>query len=189
MTKCVVSLAVRPNINIMANWRSTHRNRRKNPNPPNAILPSSGHLSRKDVWVTQNFTDVPLQSPVQDLSHPPPCVHPAPVDSSLTESQLPESSLTEALCLLVWLHAFALWCSFYRFFARNTSLFTMSGFRQDLSQLIMLPSLLKILSEGELVACMHKYFRARLLSRGKLVLWALHHRRGSSSLSIVEDCM
>ena len=91
------------------------------------------------------------------------------------------------VCMHVWLHALAL--QHNRFFARNNSLLTMCDFRQDLSQLTMLTDALKILSEGELVACMHKYFLAMLLSLGKLTLSVLHHRRGSSLLSVVEDCM
>lgn len=83
------------------------------------------------------------------------------------------------VCMHVWLDALVFQCNF---FAIDTSLLTMSGFRQDLSQLTMLPYVLKILSEGELVACMHKYFLAMLLSQVKWILCVLHHRRGSFSL-------
>ena len=54
----------------------------------------------------------------------------------------------------------------YRFLARNTSLSTLSGFRDDRRQVTMFPPVLKTLSEGALVAGMLKYFLGSFDSRG-----------------------
>ena len=54
-----------------------------------------------------------------------------------------------------------------RFLLRNTSMFTISGFRQDLRHVPMFPPELKTHSDGELVAGTQRYFFATLLRVGK----------------------
>ena len=54
----------------------------------------------------------------------------------------------------------------YRFLERNTSLSTFSGLTDERRQVTTFPPVLKTLSEGELVAGIHKYLFASFASRG-----------------------
>jgi len=72
---------------------------------------------------------------------------------------------------------------FPRFLARNTSLSTLSSFRDARKQFKMFPPVLNTLSEGELVAEMHKYLCANLDSAGNCFACSFHQTKGSSSLS------
>ena len=51
-------------------------------------------------------------------------------------------------------------CFMTKFFDKNTSMSTLSGFKVDLNDETTLPAVLNSLSEAELVAHTHKYFRA-----------------------------
>ena len=48
----------------------------------------------------------------------------------------------------------------YKFFDKNTNISTLSGFKVALNDDTIFPAVLNSLSEAELVAQTHKYFRA-----------------------------
>jgi len=72
---------------------------------------------------------------------------------------------------------------FYKFNARNVSIFTLSGFKQDLFGVTICPDLLKSLLEGQLVAQTHKYFLAKWERNGYVPQCISHHDNRSNSLS------
>lgn len=88
--------------------------------------------------------------------------------------------LLERVCVCVC----AKFTQVLRFLAKNTSLSTIAGFKEEHWQVTMLPLVLKSLSEGELVAGMQRYLRASLAKRGKFTWCILHQVSGSSSLSM-----
>lgn len=71
--------------------------------------------------------------------------------------------------------------------ARNTSWFTLCGFKAALVHVTTLPPELKIRSEGVLVAGMHKYFFASRLSLGNARSLSFHHSSGLDSESASGD--
>ena len=69
----------------------------------------------------------------------------------------------------------------YKFFDKNTNMFTFTGFSRVRLDVTTLPQVLKTRSEGVLVAQMHKYLCAILERHGNSVQFTLHHSRGSDS--------
>jgi len=57
----------------------------------------------------------------------------------------------------------------YKFWAKKTSLSTLSGLRHDRCGVTMLPPVLKTLSDGQLVAHTDKYFFAKIDRIGNCV--------------------
>ena len=63
--------------------------------------------------------------------------------------------------------------------------FTLLGFKHVCWHVTTFPYVLESLSEGILIAAIHKVFLASLLCCRKLTWWSYHQARGSASLSVV----
>ena len=72
-----------------------------------------------------------------------------------------------------------------RFLARNTNMFTFSGFNKLRSGVATLPAVLNTRSDGALVAQIHKYLSASLAMSGNPPWLFFHPVRGFSSPSTV----